>query len=399
MICPWFYGVLSAAGLSPYERFEAMRNMDSGPQGGLYALLTNKWFIMLGFSVIFFLLLVLAAIRQQNREKNRLKQFRMFEEKANLFGLTPEERELLYAIARLARIKQAVNIYFRPGDFEEGMARYLKKTLAAQTDEEVKKREISVLESIKYKIGFVRKNVSYKGRYRRSQYLTSRQIPVNAEVSVSPSAHSEGREYKVTVVSNEVTGIEFQSSASLPFQAGDACSIHYMIGAVLWGFDVIVLSSEGPKLKVCHVDHARYINRRRFVRVPLHQPIWVAPFPVLSEGAKPSLPSFSKVEIAEFSGPTVRLRGVLEVQRKDRVLVIFEIEPGRIVQDIAEVQRIGQTETGSFYILELTGLDDRSEDELIRITNQAAIEQGLDLDAERGLDGQEMEMTAEIGVS
>jgi hypothetical protein len=399
MIYSWFYVALSAAGLSPYERFEAMRNMDATPQSGLYALLTNKWFIILGFSVIFFLLLVLASIRLQKREKDRLKQIRMFEEKANLFGLTPEERELLQTIAQLAHQKQMVNIYFRPGDFDAGMSRYLRKMLAAQTDEEIKKQQISMLESIKYKIGFVRKNVSYKGRFRRSQYLTSRQIPVNTEVTLCPNTHLEGREYKVTVVSNEITGIEFQTSQPLPFQAGDACTIQYMIGAVLWGFDVVVLGSDGTKLKVCHVDHARYINRRRFVRVPLHQPIWVAPFAVFTEQSKPSLPSFSKAEIAEFSGPTLRLRGILGVQRKDRVLVIFEIEPGRVVQDIAEVQRIGQTGTGPFYVVELTGLDDHSEDELIRITNQSAIEQGMDLDADREPDGSEMEMTAEVGAS
>ena len=78
------------------------------------------------------------------------------------------------------------------------------------------------------------------------------------------------------------------------------------------------------------------------------------------------------------------------------MLVIFEVEPGRVVQDIAEVQRVGETETGLFYILELTGLDDRSENELIRITNQLAIEQGLDVDVEQVLEGEELEMAMEV---
>jgi hypothetical protein len=392
-----FYAVLLAGGLSPYERFEAMRKLDSSSQSGLYALLTNQWFIILGLSIIFFLLLLLAAIRLQQREKGRLKQIQMFDEKASLFGLTPEERDLLRTIARLSHQKQLVNIYFRAKDFDAGMARYLRKVLTGQTDEESQKQQIHMLESIKYKIGFVRKNLTYKGRFRRSQFLTSRQIPVHTEAILCSNTHSKGQEYKATVASNEITGLELEAVQPLPFQAGDACTIQYMIGSVLWGFDVIVLSIEGAKLKVCHVDHARYINRRRFVRVPLHRPVWAASFPVLSEQSKPALPSFSQAEIAEFSGPTLRLRGNLEVQRKDRILVIFEIEPGRVIQDIAEVQRVGQSGTGPFYVVELIGLDDRSEDELIRITNQSAIEQGMDLETERDLDGEEMEMTMEVG--
>jgi len=96
-----------------------------------------------------------------------------------------------------------------------------------------------------------------------------------------------------------------------------------MLGSVLWGFDVVVISCEGTHLKVCHVDHARYINRRRFVRVPLHQPIWVAKFPVFVQTDKPAMPVVQQAEVVEFSGPTLRIRGALDVSRRERVLVIF----------------------------------------------------------------------------
>ena len=85
MIYSWLHSILSAGGLSPYERFEAMRKMNTDPESGLYALLTNKWFISLGWSVIFVLILILAAIRQQHKEKDKEKRRQVFEEKANLF--------------------------------------------------------------------------------------------------------------------------------------------------------------------------------------------------------------------------------------------------------------------------------------------------------------------------
>jgi len=225
--------------------------------------------------------------------------------------------------------------------------------------------------------------------------LTSRQIPVKQEVSVVPNSLPSDREYTAVVTSNEVAGLTLTAEGPVSFQPGDACTIRYRIGAVLWGFDVIVVHCQGPELKVCHVDHARYINRRRFVRVPLHQPIWVAPFPVLRENAKAGVPSFCKIEILEFSGTTLRVKGALDADRRDRVLVIFEVQPGRVVQDIAEIRRAAEGETGPSFILELMGLDDRCENELIRITNQMAIEQGLEMELGEVLEGEEVEMALE----
>lgn len=389
---------LLAAGLSPYERFEAMRQLEQGPREGWAALLSNKWFLVLGWSLIVVLLLILAAIRQQQRERNRQRQLRLFEEKANLFGLTPEERQVLLLIARQARVKQLVNVYFRPQEFEAGMTRLLRRTLAG-ADEEQKKRQITVIESIKYKIGFVKNSVANKGRYRRSQYLTSRQIPTDTEIGIVPNLPMETREHRAKVLSNEVTGITLEGAGPISLKAGDACTLQYRMGSVLWGFDVVVISSEGTRLKVCHVDHARYINRRRFVRVPLHQPVWVAKFPVFVCSSKPSLPVFEQAEVVEFSGPTVRIRGGLNLNRRERVLVMFEVEPGRVVQDIAEVQRVGRTGTGPFCVVELIGLDTRSEDEMIRLTNQAAIEQGLDTGTEEDAwDEKESEAEQEVRV-
>jgi hypothetical protein len=104
----------------------------------------------------------------------------------------------------------------------------------------------------------------------------------------------------------------------------------------------------------------------------------VAKFPVFVQTDKPQMPVFQQAEVVEFSGPTLRIRGNLDVRRRERVLVIFEVKPGRVVQDIAEIERVGRSGAGPFCVAELMGLDPRSEDEMIRLTNQAAIEQGLE---------------------
>ena len=377
MILLWLQFIPFAGGLSPYERFEAMRQLDTNQQSGLYDLLTNKWFILMGWSVIVVLMLILAAIRQQRKEKEKRDYFRIFSEKSDLFGLTEEEQEIMYSIAQCSRLKRFHLIYFQPKDFEIGSDRFLRKHVLTHPDEAFKKQQVESVESIKYKVGFVKREISYVGRYRRGRDLTSRQIPVGSEVTIVFNQSLPEARCKAEVISNEMAGLGFVSSEPLSFQSGEVCTIHYVIGSVIWGFDMIVLGCEANKIEVCHVDHARYINRRRFVRVPLDQSAWIAPFPVLRKDTDSMRPSFVKADIIEFSGPTLKIRGVQDLIRKDRLLLIFEVEPGHVVQDIAEVRRVGQTDSDSFYVVELIGLDDRSEDELIRITNRVAFDKGL----------------------
>ena len=129
------------------------------------------------------------------------------------------------------------------------------------------------------------------------------------------------------------------------------------------------------------------------MRIPVHKPLWVAKFPVLQDIAEgqPTRPAFVKAELTELSGPSFRIQVPMDLSRRQRLLVIAELEPGRVVQDIAEVQRIEPGENGPEAAIELIGLDDRSEDELIRITNSCAAELGVLPDEEEIEEEQEQQ--------
>ncbi|MHC5140225.1 MAG: hypothetical protein ACYSOF_10165, partial [Planctomycetota bacterium] len=49
--------------------------------------------------------------------------------------------------------------------------------------------------------------------------------------------------------------------------------------------------------------------------------------------------SFEPAVITEIAGPCVRVRTGLPVQIRQRVLLVFDLEEGRLVQDVGDTQR------------------------------------------------------------
>ena len=372
-----FYWVSNLLALTPYERFQAMRKLND-PGNSMHALFTNKWFVLLGWSVIFILIMVLLAVRQQRNERKRKRLLVQFEEHANEFGLTREERDMLLLIARYARLRQPISVFTLQNAFEKGIARLLEKMLDENSDDAQAQQINQVIETIKTKIGFVRAGAKHSGRFRGGRYMTSRQIAVGKPVSIVTSSQKEAgtRTIQGDVAANDQDCLKLSLEVPPELKPGEACTLQAQFGAVLWGFEMIVVLCKGTELVLHHVDQARYLNRRRFQRVPTHKEALVAPFPVLMESgsALPVKPQFVPAEVKELSGPGLRLSTSLEADVKDRLIVIFEFESGRVIQDVAEVRRIIDNVTGRTLAVELIGLPESTEDELIRVTNQLAMD-------------------------
>jgi hypothetical protein len=54
--------------LGPSERLNAMRRFDYGGGIGSGSVLTNKWFVLMGASIVFILTIVFIALRRYNEE-------------------------------------------------------------------------------------------------------------------------------------------------------------------------------------------------------------------------------------------------------------------------------------------------------------------------------------------
>jgi hypothetical protein len=185
-------------------------------------------------------------------------------------------------------------------------------------------------------------------------------------------------------------------------------------------FDSSVVRCNDDILVLNHSDDIRFISRRRFLRVQVNKPAFVAHFPfsrTLSSNKNdnsqknPAIrhssvyesdnwgpPEFMPATVTELGGPGLRIETKLEVETGDRILVIFNLgeekaqdlnpsskstslrsglstdrksTPSKIIEDIGEVRHVRALQNGSSIAVELTGLSDSNLNELIRVTNAA----------------------------
>jgi hypothetical protein len=283
---------------------------------------------------------------------------------------------------------------------------------------------------LREKLGFERRRAVSAGSGTRS---SSRQIPVGKKLYLSGSDGTEPANIESTVIKNDDIELAVRLAGSLESNPGEFCCVRYNFGASVWEFDAMVVSCHGGILVLSHTDDVRFINRRRFLRVPVKQPAFIARFPFertlpladdeVSQQGQAHVktdtwgpPEFVRAEVTELAGPGLRVEAPLEVKVGERVVVILKIgeqagkdsqadrggispRPGavqrrimrasRVVEDIGEVRHAEATQNGFSIAVELIGLNDSNVSELIRATNAASVKAavGSSLKAEGFGDG------------
>ena len=195
-----------------------------------------------------------------------------------------------------------------------------------------------------------------------------------------------------TIVGNSDTELAVRLTRPVKITFGEFWCIHYYFGSSVWEFDASVVSYDGDILVLNHSDDVRFINRRRFIRVPVKMQAFIAPFP-FAKASEPvwGPPEFVPAVVTELAGPGLRIESTLKVEEGERILVVLSLdeEQGRdlttantgilkIVEDIGEVRHIRAIPDGLSIAVELTGLSDSDVDKLIRITNAASVKAGTE---------------------
>jgi hypothetical protein len=266
------------------------------------------------------------------------------------------------------------------------------------------------LSFLREKLGFQKKYGSAIGPLERPRRLSSRQIPVGKKLHITRRKARNLSDIESTVVRNDDVGLVVRMTAQVESSPGESWRAHYYFGASVWEFDTSVVSCSGDILVLNHSDDVRFINRRRFLRVPVNRPAFVVRFPFArmlpngdgikaGSGAEPGSaladngswrpPEFVPAVVTELAGPGLRVELPLEVRTGDRVLVVFELNGKtgldsarqgadetasvRIVEDVGEVRHVKAIENGFSMAVELTGLGDSDVNELIRATNAASL--------------------------
>jgi hypothetical protein len=395
------------AALTPLERWDAMRRLDGD-------FVTDRWFILAGVSAIVVLTAILIVVSYRRAKQHKVSS-RLFSEYADRLGLSGRQCQILRNIAARTRLRHSESIFTTAAAFDRGAAEIVRETLAilgAQKSSRLS-AELSVLRE---KLGFEMPRAISTGSAIRP---SSRQIPVGKKLYLSGSDIAGPAHIESTVIKSDDIELAVRLAGSLETNPGELCCVRYNFGASVWEFDAPVVSCHGGILVLSHTDDVRFINRRRFLRVPVNQPAFIARFPFartfppgddgISQQSQTHVsadtwgpPEFVQAEVTELAGPGLRVEAPLEVKVGERVVVILKIggqagtwrgrpalasqaEPApslsrggprrtaRIVEDIGEVRHTEATQNGFSIAVELIGLNDSNVNELIRATNAACV--------------------------
>jgi hypothetical protein len=316
----------------------------------------------------------------------------------------------LLNIANNAELKQKETIFTMSSAFDHGAAKITKKGKHLKTE----------VSSLREKLGYKNRNNQPKGTtLKQKKKLSSRHIPVGHKLYITRHKVPASSNIESTVIENN--DMEFRIKPITPVEVtpGDSWCVRYYFGSSVWEFDTPVVSCIGEILVLSHSNNVRFINRRRFLRVAVNKPAFIAHFPFTKsftkknekkEGFKRQQnfanasggtwgpPSFIPVVITELAGPGLRIQTPEMIKVNERVLVVFELDKEKdetsnsqeegetltpkIVEDVGEVRHVQATQNGWSIAVELIGLSDSNINELIRATNAASLKasaQGQDI--------------------
>lgn len=382
-------------GLTPLERWNAVTNYHSSSA-------SSRWFMVIGLVIIGVLsgLLFIVHRRQKSAQKS---SGQLFAEYAEAKKLTDREYRVLMKLAVGAELMRSELIFTLPSAFDRESGRLLENTRAEQGIEQSRQLQIE-LALLREKLGFHRPPSLQQSPATEAGVQSTQQIPVNKKFYIKRNRYQDAGYFEATVIENSPEGLTLQFRTPVEIVFGQSWSCRYYTGAFVAEFNTTVLKCSGLMVVLAHSDHVQLINRRRFLRVPVQKPAYVAEFPFKKElipgDGSPvtedtaiqnrtnpgdqciELPQFVPATVTELGGPGLRINTRLRLTTGDRILILFTLDtapasgrqPGgeKLIGHIANVRHITTHENGSSVALELTGLHEDGIDELIRATNRAS---------------------------
>ncbi len=410
--------------LTPAQRWDAARSWFGT------SIITDRWFIIISLATLLTLIVLFLVVSLQRMIQERKAAEQLFAEYANKRGLSERERQILLDIAGKAGLKRSEAIFTMGRAFDRGAAKIVEESLAQQKAEEAAAKDnLRILRQqiglsfLREKLGFQKRRPASIGSPTKPKRLTSRQIPVGKKLHMTRRKTPGAGSIESTVIKNDDMELMVRLAMPVESSLGELWRARYYFGASVWEFDASVVSCGGGILVLNHSGDIRFINRRRFLRVPVKKPAFIARFPFAKtvggssdvseepsdakQGSAPMLasqeamgvgawgpPEFVPAVVTELAGPGLRIEAPLEVKVGERVLVVLRLDEekgqdsdlqktgkaptSRIVEDIGEVRHTKAIQNGLSIAVELTGLSDSDVNELIRATNAALVKAGAE---------------------
>lgn len=379
--------------LTAMERMEAMRRLTAN-------VFTQRIIIYISVMAIIVLTLALVYISQHNKKEEDELSDEMFNNYADKRGLSKRERQILRYMASRAGMQKLETIFTLESAFDTGSARLLEEVSEKDHNLQV----ASEIAFLREKLGFRKRSSLTVADMLRKNKLSTRQLPVDKKIQLTRRKGSETEDIEATVTKNSEFELLLKLSKPVEDPQNTILRGRYYFGASVWEFDIFVTNCIEDILVLRHCDEVRHINRRRFLRVPVDRPGFIAAFDFSKDmqlqmektKADDSFrnighddiihPEFHPASVKEIAGPGFLVESDLKVQVGQRVVLIFAWENSpepikdtsstivkySVVEDIAEVKRFEEQEDKNIIAIEMYGVGDAEIDKLIKITNEAS---------------------------
>jgi hypothetical protein len=385
-----------ALALTPIEKWKAARSFTSN-------YVVDKGFVLISTIALIVLIVLFLVVSLRKLKQERKSSDRLFIEYARNMGLSIRECRILLKIAQKAGIRQSESIFTMSSAFDRGTAKVLEEAQADTTAVEENNELRMELAFLREKLGF-KQETSSTVPLGQPAKLSSRQIPIDKKIHITRRKETSD-EIEATVIKNSDNELAVQLETPVKIIFGEPWYARYYFGSSVWEFDTSVISYDGDVLVLRHSDNVRFINRRRFLRVPVKLSAFIAIFPFeklsveSSRGDKDEQadrssaawgpPKFVPAVVTELAGPGLRIESSLDVKADERILVVFHLEQEqdaistedgkkevatlKIGEAIGDVRHVEPVEDGFSIAVELTGLNDSNIDKLVRATNDALL--------------------------
>ncbi len=381
--------------LTPIQRWQAARWFNN---------ITNEsWFITSSIVAVFVLTVLLVIVTYCRLRNERKTANQLFIDYADKRGLSSRERYILMDIANKAKLKRSESIFTMSDVFDRGATQIIRVAFAQYGAQRSRYlgAELSILRE---KLGFRQRNSNSTGLAIRQKEPNSRQIAIGRKLYLTSLASDDFFEVEAEVRENNELELIVELKKPLELRQGTPLCARYYYGAPVWEFDTSVIEAKDNILVLNQSENVRFVNRRRFLRVPVNEPAFIAAFPfskIMDDEEKKSSvsmnnkwgpPKFVPADVTELAGPGLRVVAPIEVKVGDRVAVILKLsqtEPKnvihsdltpsknynsyKVVEDIGVVRHMETVENGLSIAVELTGLNDSNVSELVRATNIVSI--------------------------
>ena len=251
--------------LSPMERWQAARRFDTD-------FMTGTWFTLTVLAILIILIILLIWVTYSRIVEERKVTQQLFVKHAEKSGLSERERKILLEVVKKSGLKRRDAIFTMEAAFQQGSTKMIEESLSRHSIEKGEQLGAE-LAFLCEKLGFQKQPV------QSTRGLDTRQLLIGKKLYITRRLTRRLANIESIIIKNTNTELTVQLAMPVESMPGSFWRGRYYSPATIWEFDTSTVSCSGNILVLNHSSNIRLINRRRFPRVPVNKPAFIAYFP------------------------------------------------------------------------------------------------------------------------